>query len=147
MARKSSIKQVVLGMTLREFLLMSLVKQSYRQLLASPEFKLNTGIKSLGNFYNQAEKMDINLKTIYSYAIETRMIPHTSTFEEWISMTRKNYDTSKLVSEKEKLMAVGNEYGFVFSEYMSQDDIKNTLLDFLSETEINERMSKIKEKR
>lgn len=140
MARKSSIKQIVDGITLKEYLLKRLVKQSYRQLLSDNEFKIKTGIKSLGNFYNQTEKLGINLKEVYAYAIESRAISFSTSFEEWISLTRKNCDTSKLLTEKEMLIRIGSEFGLVFADYMNKDLIKTTILDFMSEEELSKKM-------
>lgn len=140
MPRKSSIKSIVDGMTLREFLLRSLVNKTYRTLLKDEIFKTKTGIKSLGNFYNQVEKLDINIAEVYKYGVTKMLINEDESMESWISRTRKNYNTSKVISEREMYCKIGEACGLYFDDSTSKDVIRITLSDFLGEDELNKKI-------
>jgi hypothetical protein len=140
MPRKSSIKTVVDGMTLREFLLRSLVNRTYRKLLKDEIFKTKTGIRSLGNFYNQVEKLEINISEVYRYGVDKMLIDTEESMESWISRTRKNYNTSKVVSEREMYCKIGESCGLYFDDSTSKDVIRITLSDFLGDEELNKKI-------
>ncbi|MGL5690216.1 MAG: hypothetical protein ACRDD8_05275 [Bacteroidales bacterium] len=144
MPRKSSIKSIVDGVPIREFLLKSLVTKTYRTLLKDEIFKTKTGIRSLGNFYNQTEKLDINITAIYTYGVDNLLIHPDESMEAWINRTRKNYNTSKILSEREMYCKIGEQVGLCFDDSTPKDTIRITLLDFLGEDELNTRIQNFK---
>lgn len=133
MARPSFIKTTVDGIPLREFLIRSLVTKTYRQLLKDEQFKEKTGINTIGNFYNQAKKLDIDMKAVYEYGIRKSLIPENETLEQWLARTRKHFSQKQIADERLQLETVGKQVGLYFDKSTSVDVIRITLIDFVGE--------------
>jgi len=161
MGRRSSVKTTVQGMPLREYLLKSLVEGSYRQLIDSRRFRMHTGMKSIHTLYTWAKrKYKITLEEVYMYGKEHFLIADGKTFKEWMYETGRkiHYDThcagkdfeiadfEKSVYEPtiDDYINIGKKYSLVFSKSTSVEIIKDILLDFMTEEELEDEIKKIK---
>lgn len=156
MSRKSNVRLIVDGMNLREYLIRCLVSYSYRELVSDDTFKEKTNIHKLGTLTDWAgkRKYKITLEEVYEYGIDNFMISPNMSYEMWLedtgrlNMSRGKEFRDKLElknknkSQKDILKLISNDIGLSFDKDTDICDIKDLILEFMSEDDFN---SKYKE--
>jgi len=148
--RPSGVRKSVNGLPLREYLIRALVSSSYRKLVLNKQFKLATGINSLGNLQHICKSYKIDMEEVYKYAKENRMISQDESFEEWTTRTREgNYCANPKkkgksgVSKSEIYVKMGETIGLQLDKGMDEDVLVLTLKDFMTESDFTKLFGKV----
>lgn len=138
-------REYVDGITLREYIVKSLVYKSYRELIRDITFIEKTNISVLGTLTHHAKrKHKISLEEVYEYATDNLMILPGTTFEEWMKDTgrdstlksMKKADKKRKKSKKELMCSIGTRIGLILDKTEDEDILMECLKDFLDLDEI-----------
>lgn len=139
---------------LKNCILDVLLNKTYREAIKDLSFTRKTGIKSLGTLSYYANKLNVNIKSVYERGVETGRIRRNITYEEWLVLTHrknvinKNKHIERVEKEKEEmrkkiLCELGANIGFSWTiqdiekdesiiiacleDFYSKDDIQNSI--------------------
>ncbi len=129
---------IVDGIPLKEFLFRTLSYKSIRDCILDEEFKKKTGIVTKYALEKEMKTYKISTETLYRYSISNKIIPYSTTFEEFKNNRRneKGFVKTKTSIEnflnpkeeiynKKELIKEILESGFYSDENMSINEIVN----------------------
>lgn len=137
-----AIKLVVEGISLKDYLMKSLARNSVRDLAKSEEFVKKTGIKTPSSINYYMRKLNIEQENIYRYGIDNLLISDHVQFDEWNRSSTKN--TKKYKGEKDLIIEIFKRVVGVEPTIDDEVVIKQTILDFCSTDEYEEIRASVK---
>lgn len=154
-------KEYINGMPLREYIIMSLTKKTFRELIKDERFIGDTNISVLGTLTHHTKKHKITIEEVYKYGTDNLLILPSVSFEDWMIKTNregtlkamKNKKTrSELRKEKSKknlLLKILEEMGMgdVFTIIDEEEEMNDFLLDFIDQSEIDGKIKEFRKRR